>query len=136
MYFLGQNIYQSGKNVSYQEPIGICTLAILLAVLLQISFPHWFGIDLSPPPPLSHVSQATRIGEEAGREEERILCGIPEKFAKISVTTFNTSTVHHCVRSDREDLLFCISHLLVYLLHIIIYTCSANLHVIVWNNDR
>ena len=48
-----------------------------------------------------------REGRE-GREERRILCGIPEKFAIESrlVTTFNTSTVHHYVRPDRVDLLF------------------------------
>ena len=35
MYFLEQNIYWFGKNVSYQEPIANCSLTTLLAVLLQ-----------------------------------------------------------------------------------------------------
>ena len=67
--FLGQNIYWSGKNVSYQELITNCSLAILLAVLLQTPSPHWFGIALSPLPPWSHVSQAMRIGEGRRKEE-------------------------------------------------------------------
>ena len=79
LYFLEQNIYWSGENVSYQKPIANCSLAILLVVLLQTPSPHWFGIALSPLPPWSHVSQAMRIGEE--REERRISCGIPENFA-------------------------------------------------------